>query len=54
MSTVRARARAAALEALAAVLVYVIEDVRRGQWSALEREKRLLQTVQSDSNFCHP
>jgi predicted phage terminase large subunit-like protein len=33
---------------------YVVEDVRRGQWSALEREKRLLQTVQSDSNFCHP
>jgi predicted phage terminase large subunit-like protein len=33
---------------------YVIEDVRRGQWSALERERRLLQTAQSDSNFCHP
>jgi predicted phage terminase large subunit-like protein len=33
---------------------YVIEDVRRGQWSALEREKRLLQTAQSDSAFCQP
>jgi hypothetical protein len=34
---------------------YVVErDVRRGQWSALERERRLLQTAQSDSNFCQP
>jgi predicted phage terminase large subunit-like protein len=33
---------------------YVVEDVRRGQWSALDRERRLLQTVQSDAKFCQP
>jgi predicted phage terminase large subunit-like protein len=31
-----------------------IEALEGGQWSALERERRLLQTAQSDSNFCHP
>jgi phage terminase large subunit-like protein len=32
---------------------YVIEEVRRGQWSALERERRLLQMVQSAAGFCN-
>ena len=31
---------------------YVVENVTRGQWSALERERRLLQTAQSDAAFC--
>jgi predicted phage terminase large subunit-like protein len=32
---------------------YVVEDVRRGQWSALERERRLLQMAQSAAGFCN-
>jgi phage terminase large subunit-like protein len=32
---------------------YCIEDVRRGQWSALERERRLLQMAQSAAGFCN-
>ena len=31
-----------------------IEDVVRGQWSALDREQRLLQVAQSDKMVCHP
>jgi phage terminase large subunit-like protein len=32
---------------------WTIEDVRRGQWSALERERRLLQMTQSAAGFCN-
>jgi predicted phage terminase large subunit-like protein len=30
----------------------VVEDVIRGQWSAIERETRILQAAQSDKGFC--
>jgi len=30
----------------------VVEDVIRGQWSAIEREQRILQAAQSDKSFC--
>jgi predicted phage terminase large subunit-like protein len=30
----------------------VVEDVIRGQWSAIERETRILQAAQSDKSFC--
>jgi hypothetical protein len=32
---------------------YVIEDVRRGQWSALERERRLLQMAKTAAGLCN-
>lgn len=31
---------------------YIVNDVRRGQWSALEREKRIKQTSISDAAYC--
>jgi predicted phage terminase large subunit-like protein len=31
---------------------YIVEDIRHGQWGALEREKRIKQTADSDSEFC--
>jgi predicted phage terminase large subunit-like protein len=30
----------------------VVEDVIRGQWSAIEREQRILQAAQSDKSYC--